>query len=93
MAQELSPAALRRKRARDKKYAMTDDRRAKKAHAQRMRRCDKPGKGWDWDHEDGKWEKISANRGNEGNGTKSEGKKRYKVPPKTKCNTTLKKRK
>lgn len=80
MAQELSPAALRRKRARDLAAAKTPDRRRKKAHAQRMRRKDKPGKGWDWDHEDGRWERVKQNRGNEGEGTKKEGKKRYKVP-------------
>lgn len=80
MAQELSPAALRRKRARDLAAAKTPDRRRKKAHAQRMRRKDKPGKGWDWDHEDGRWERVKQNRGNEGEGTKKEGKKNYKVP-------------
>lgn len=80
MAQKLSPKAARAKAVRDKKAAMTPDRRRKKAHAQRMRRKHKPGKGWDWDHEDGRWEKVSQNRGNEGEGTKKEGKKNYKVP-------------
>ena len=36
--------------------------------------------GKDWDHKDGRWEKISRNRANDGEGTKKEGKKRYKVP-------------
>ena len=80
MAQELSPKAARAKAIRDKKAAMTPDRRRKKAHAQRMRRKYGPKKGYDWDHEDGRWEKISQNRGNEGEGTKKEGKKKYKVP-------------
>lgn len=80
MAQKLSPAALRRKRERDLRAAKTPDRRRKKAHAQRMRRKYGPKKGYDWDHEDGRWEKISQNRGNEGEGTKKEGKKKYKVP-------------
>jgi len=80
MAQKLSPKAARAKAIRDKKAAMTKDRRDKKAHAQRMHRRDKPGKGWDWDHEDGRWEKVRQNRGNEGEGTKKEGKKKYKVP-------------
>jgi hypothetical protein len=31
--------------------------------------------GKDYDHEDGKFESIKRNRGNDGNGTKSEGKK------------------
>ena len=78
MSQNLSVKAARAKAVRDKKAAMTPDRRAKKAHAQRMRRACSPGKGWDWDHEDGRWEKVSQNRGNEGEGTKMEGKKRLK---------------
>ena len=49
MAQELSPAALRRKRVRDLKAAKTPDRRRKKAHAQRMRRKHGPKNGYDWD--------------------------------------------
>ena len=84
MRQQLSPAARRAKRARDKAYAMTPDRRAKKAHAQRERRKAKKSgrnvKGMDWDHKDGRWEKISRNRANDGEGTKKEGKKKYKVP-------------
>jgi hypothetical protein len=50
-----------------------------------MRRACSPGKGWDWDHEDGRWEKVSQNRGNEGEGTKMEGKKRYKIPSQVNC--------
>jgi|TARA_R100000479_G_scaffold157107_1_gene93787 hypothetical protein len=80
MAQKLSPAALRRKRVRDLKAAKTPDRRRKKAHAQRMRRKHGPKNGYDWDHEDGRWETVAQNRGNEGEGTKKEGKKNYKVP-------------
>ena len=85
MSQDLSVKAARAKAVRDKKAAMTPDRRAKKAHAQRMRRACSPGKGWDWDHEDGRWEKVSQNRGNEGEGTKKEGKKRYKIPSQVNC--------
>ena len=82
--QKLSPAARRKKAARDLAFAKTPARRAKKAHAQRERRkARKRGinvKGMDWDHKDGRWEKISRNRANDGKGTKKEGKKRYKVP-------------
>ena len=82
--QKLSPAARKRKAVRDKAFAMTDDRKAKKAHAQRERRkARRNGKsvnGLDWDHKDGRWEKVSRNRANDGEGTKKEGKKRYKVP-------------
>lgn len=93
MAQKLSLKAARAKAVRDKKAAMTPARRAKKAHAQRERRKCNPGPGWDWDHEDGRWERVSRNRGNEGNGTKSEGKKKYKVPSGTQCNKRKKKTK
>jgi len=93
MAQKLSLKAARAKAIRDKKAAMTPDRRRKKAHAQRERRRCNPGPGWDWDHEDGRWERVSKNRGNEGNGTKSEGKKKYKVPSGTQCNNKKKNKK
>ena len=82
--QKLSPAAKKRKAARDLAFAKTPARRAKKAHAQRERRkARKNGtnvNGMDWDHKDGRWEKVSRNRANDGKGTKREGKKRYKVP-------------
>jgi hypothetical protein len=80
LKQNLSPLAAKKKAARDLAYAKTDDRRAKKAHSQRMRRKDPNGKGKDWDHEDGRWESVKQNRGNEGEGTKKESGKRYKVP-------------
>ena len=82
LKQKLSPKAAKAKAERDLAYAKTDDRRAKKAHSQRMRRKDPNGKGKDWDHEDGRWESVRQNRGNEGEGTKKEGKKKYKVPNK-----------
>ena len=82
--QKLSPAARKRKAVRDKAFAMTPARKAKKAHAQRERRkAKKSGKnviGLDWDHKDGRWERVSRNRANDGEGTKKEGKKKYKVP-------------
>jgi hypothetical protein len=82
--QKLSPAAKKRKAARDLAFAKTPARRAKKAHAQRERRKAKRNgtdvKGKDWDHKDGRWEKVSRNRANDGEGTKKEGRKKYKVP-------------
>ena len=82
--QKLSAKARKAKAIRDKKYAMTDDRRKKKAHAQRERRSAKKKgtnvKGKDWDHKDGRWETVARNRANDGEGTKKEGKKKYKVP-------------
>ena len=82
--QKLSPKAAKAKAIRDKACAMTPDRRAKKAHSQRVRRAaikkGKNIKGKDWDHKDGRFETIARNRANDGKGTKREGKKKYKVP-------------
>ena len=76
--QKLTPTAARMKAARDKKAAMTPDRRKKKAENQRKRRAAKKAgrniKGKDYDHKDGKFKSIKANRGNDGRGTKKEGK-------------------
>ena len=74
--QKLTPTAKRMKAIRDKKAAMTADRRKKKAENQRKRRAAKKAgkniKGKDYDHKDGKFKTIKANRGNDGNGTKNE---------------------
>ena len=76
MPQKLSPGARARKLKRDKEYAMTPRRRAMKAENQRLRRnAIKRGLnlvGLDYDHEDKKFESIKRNRGNDGNGTKTE---------------------
>jgi len=76
MGQKLSPGARARKLKRDKEYAMTPRRRAMKAENQRLRRNRlKRGlslDGLDYDHEDGKFESVKRNRGNDGNGTKKE---------------------
>jgi len=77
----LSPQAKRDKAKRDLAAAKTPARRKKKAENQRIRRKaeDKYGKSWlkgkDYDHEDKKFESVKRNRGNDGNGTKKEGKK------------------
>ena len=77
--QKLSIKAAAAKKKRDLAYAMTPDRRKKKAHAQRMRnKAGSKANGKDWDHKDGKFKSVKANRGNDGNGTKCEGKKKYK---------------
>ena len=79
--QKLSKKAAAAKKARDLAAAKTPARRRKKAENQRKRRAaaKKYGKAWlkgkDYDHEDGKFESVKRNRGNDGNGTKSEGKK------------------
>ena len=80
--QKLSPAARKAKATRDLAFAKTPVRRDKKADAQRRRRkSPAAAKGKDWDHNSGKWESPKENRGNGKKGTKSEGKKKYKVAP------------
>tara|TARA_R100000951_G_C2635367_1_gene179118 strand:+ start:627 stop:878 length:252 start_codon:yes stop_codon:yes gene_type:complete len=79
--QKLTATAKRMKAIRDKRAAMTADRRKKKADNQRKRRAAiKEGediKGKDYDHKDGKFKTIRANRGNDGKGTKREGLAKY----------------
>lgn len=83
MAQKLSPAARRRKAARDLAYANSPARKAKRAENQRLRRAaKKAGKnidGKDFDHKTRTFKTVAKNRGNDGKGTKKEGKRKYKV--------------
>jgi hypothetical protein len=79
LKQKLSPKAAKAKAERDLAYAKTDDRTAKKAHSQRMHRKNPNNKGMDYDHEDGRFESVRQNRGNEGEGTKKESGKKYKI--------------
>ena len=73
---KLSKLAAKRKAIRDKKAAMTPDRRRKKAENQRKRRkAIKEGKnirGLDYDHKTKRFTSIKNNRGNRGKGTKKE---------------------
>ena len=81
--QKLSATAKRAKAARDLAYANTPERKAKRAENQRKRRAaikaGKNIKGKDYDHRTGRFVSVANNRGNNGNGTKKEGKKKYKV--------------
>ena len=77
--QKLSPKAAKAKAERDLAAAKTDDRRIKKAHSQRMHRKHPGNKGKDYDHEDSRFESVKQNRGNEGEGTKKESGKKYKI--------------
>ena len=74
--QKLTPTAKRMKAIRDKRAAMTADRREKKAENQRKRRAAKKAgrniEGKDYDHKDKKFKSIKLNRGNDGEGTKKE---------------------
>lgn len=77
--QKLSIKAAAAKKKRDLAYALTPDRRKKKAHAQRMRnKAGIKANGKDWDHKDRRFKSVKKNRGNDGEGTKSEGKNNYK---------------
>ena len=81
--QKLSKSAAKKKAERDKLYAMSADRKAKKADNQvKRRKAIKAGKnikGKDYDHKDGKFKTVTANRGNNGRGTRQEGNKKYKI--------------
>ena len=78
MTQKLSATARRDKAARDKAYAMTPERRAKKTHAERKARTNpSAAKGKDFDHKDQRWESPKQNRGNDGEGTKKESNNNY----------------
>ena len=73
---KLSKLAAKRKAARDKKAAMTPDRKIKKAENQRKRRAAKKNgkdiRGKDYDHKTKRFTSIKNNRGNRGKGTKKE---------------------
>ena len=75
--QKLSPTAKRMKALRDKLFAMTKERKDKKAENQRKRRAAKKNgqniEGKDYDHKKKKFVSVKANRGNYGKGTKAEG--------------------
>lgn len=83
MPQKLSPAARRRKAARDLAYANSPARKAKRAENQRLRRAAKKSgmniDGKDFDHKTRTFKSVSKNRGNDGQGTKKEGKRKYKT--------------
>ena len=76
MVQKLSPTAKRMKAVRDKRAAMTADRKNKKAENQRKRRAAKKAgknlRGKDYDHKTKRFTSITSNRGNRGHGTKRE---------------------
>ena len=79
MAQNLSAQARRDKAARDLAFAKSPARRAKKAHSQREARANpSAAAGKDYDHKRGRFVSVNSNRGNEGEGTKKEGKENYK---------------
>ncbi len=72
--QKRARAAAKRKKEREIRYANSDDRKKKRADSQKKRRAAKKAgkniKGKDYDHKDGKFKSVKANRGNDGIGTK-----------------------
>jgi len=72
--QKLSIKAAEDKAKRDKAFAMTPSRRAKKAENQRLRRKAKKNgvnlRGKDYDHTKKKFVSVKKNRGGYGKGTK-----------------------
>ena len=80
LKQQLSPSAAKRKAAADLAMAKTPYRRAAKAANQKRKRNSPiESKGKDWDHKDRKYKSPTKNRGNDGKGTKIEGKRNYKA--------------
>ena len=79
--QKLSPEAKKAKAKRDLEIAKSPRRMKMKRdnYEKRKEAEDKFGKLWllnkDYDHKDGKFKSVKRNRGNDGNGTKKEGKK------------------
>ena len=77
--QKLSPLAAKKKAARDLAFAKSPARKAKKAENQRKHRANPGMKGKDYDHKTSSFRSVKANRGNDGQGTKKEGKANYKI--------------
>ena len=71
-------AALK-KAVRDLAMAKTPYRRAAKADSQKKHRDSPVNKKKDYDHKSGSFKSVKANRGNDGQGTKREGNKNYKI--------------
>ena len=77
--QKLSPSAAKKKAARDLAKAKSPYRKAAKADSQRKHRASPLMKGKDYDHKTSTFKSVKANRGNDGQGTKKEGKANYKI--------------
>ena len=79
LKQKLSPSAAKKKADRDLAMAKTPYRRAAKADSQKRHRDSPVNKNKDYDHKSGSFKSVRANRGNDGEGTKIEGKSKYKI--------------
>jgi len=79
LKQKLSKEAALKKAASDLAMAKTPYRRAAKADSQMKHRNSPANKNMDYDHKSGSFKSVSANRGNNGQGTKIEGKSNYRI--------------
>ena len=79
LKQKLSKEAALKKAARDLAAAKTPYRKAAKADSQKQHRNSPANKNMDYDHKSGSFKSVGANRGNDGQGTKIEGKSNYKI--------------
>ena len=79
LKQKLSKEAALKKATSDLAMAKTPARMAKKADSQKRHRADPSKKGLDYDHKSASFKSVKANRGNDGKGTKIEGKSKYKI--------------
>jgi len=79
LKQQLSKEAALKKAVRDLAMAKTPYRRAAKADSQKRHRDSPVNKNKDYDHKSGSFKSVKANRGNDGEGTKKEGKSNYKL--------------
>ena len=79
LKQKLSPKASAAKAVRDLAMAKTPYRKAAKADSQKRHRDSPVNKNIDYDHKSGSFKSVKANRGNDGEGTKKEGKSNYKI--------------
>jgi len=79
LKQKLSKEAALKKATRDLAFAKTPVRMAKKADSQKKHRDSPVNKNKDYDHKSGTFKSVKANRGNDGQGTKKEGKSNYKI--------------
>ena len=79
LKQKLSKEAALKKATRDLAFAKTPVRMAKKADSQKKHRDSPVNKNKDYDHKSGTFKSVKANRGNDGKGTKIEGKSNYKI--------------
>ena len=79
LKQKLSKEAALKKAVRDLAMAKTPYRKAAKADSQKKHRDSPVNKNMDYDHKSGSFKSVKANRGNDGKGTKVEGKSNYKI--------------